>query len=257
MEKDQYGTWAELFRIHARSHRVLHHIVPSAGTTPPASTDNEYEQWTTLDATVLQWIYSTISTDLLTTILEPNSTAIEAWNRLEAIFQDNQNARAVTLEQEFSNTRMEDFPNVSAYCQRLKMLSDQLRNVGSPVNNHRLVLQLISGLPEAYCSVATLIRQSNPLLAFYQARSMLTLEEAGMAKMANTGSHVAMHTSQPKPAEDTSQRGNRRPDNRSRSRGNQGRRGGRGNRSAPQSGASNAPSPWSAPPWQQQQQYPA
>ena len=195
MEKDQYGTWAELFRIHARSHRVLHHIVPSAGTTPPASTDNEYEQWTTLDATVLQWIYSTISTDLLTTILEPNSTAIEAWNRLEAIFQDNQNARAVTLEQEFSNTRMEDFPNVSAYCQRLKMLSNQLRNVGSPVNNHRLVLQLISGLPEAYRSVATLIRQSNPLLAFYQARSMLTLEEAGMAKMANTGSHAAMHTS--------------------------------------------------------------
>ncbi|XP_039682899.1 uncharacterized protein [Medicago truncatula] len=233
MEKDQYGTWAELFRIHARSHRVLHHIVPSTGTTPPAPTDNEYEQWTTLDATVLQW------------------------NRLEDIFQDNQNALAVTLEQEFSSTRMEDFPNVSAYCQRLKMLSDQLRNVGSPVNNHRLVLQLISGLPEAYRSVATLIRQSNPLPAFYQARSMLTLEEAGMVKMANTGSHAAMHTSQPKPAEDTSQRGNRRPSNRSRSRGNQGRGGGRGNRSSPQSGASNAPSPWSAPPWQQQQQYPS
>ena len=116
MEKDQYGTWAELFRIHARSHRVLHHIVPSTEKAPPAPTDAEHEQWTTLDATVLQWIYSTISTDLLTTILEPNSTAVEAWNRLEDIFQDNQNARAVTLEQEFSNTRMKDLPDVSAYC---------------------------------------------------------------------------------------------------------------------------------------------
>ncbi|XP_050894497.1 uncharacterized protein LOC127101193 [Lathyrus oleraceus] len=101
---------------------------------------------------------------------------MEEWNRLEDIFQDNQNARPVTLEQEFSNTSMEDFPNVSAYCQCLKMLYDQLRNVGSPVNNHRLVLQLISGLPEAYRSVATLIRQSNPLPEFYQARSMLTLK---------------------------------------------------------------------------------
>ncbi|XP_050910029.1 uncharacterized protein LOC127123895 [Lathyrus oleraceus] len=171
---------------------------------------------------------------------------MEARNRLEDIFQDNQNARAVTLEQEFSNTRMEVFPNVSAYCQRLKMLFDQLRNVSSLVNNHRLVLQLISGLPEAYRSVATLIRQSNPLPTFYQARSMLTLEETGIAKMANTGSHAAMHTTQPKPTEDTSQNGNRRPDNRSRSHGNQGnrhpdnrsrshgnqgRRGGRGNRS--------------------------
>jgi len=141
---------------------------------------------------------------------------------LEDIFQDNQNARAVTLEQEFSNTRMEDFPNVSAYCQRLKMLSDQLRNVGSLVNNHRLVLQLISGLPEAYRSVATLIRQSNPLPAFYQACWVLTLEEAGMTKMANTRSHDAMRTTQPRPTEETSQRGNRCPNNRSRSRGTQG-----------------------------------
>ncbi|XP_050909955.1 uncharacterized protein LOC127123823 [Lathyrus oleraceus] len=116
---------------------------------------------------------------------------------------------------------MKDFPNVSAYCQCLKMLSNQLRNSGSPVNNHRLVLQLISGLPEAYPSVATLIRQSNPLPTFYQARSMLTLEEVGMAKMANTSSHVSMHTTQPKPTKDTSLRGNLPLDNRSGSRDNQ------------------------------------
>ena len=119
---------------------------------------------------------------------------------------------------------MEDFANVSAYCQRLKMLSDQLRNVGSPVNNHRLVLQLISGLSEAYRSVATLIRHSNPLPAFYQARSMLTLEEAGMTKMTSTGSHTVLHTTQQQPSPDTSQQNTRRSGNRSRPRGSQGRR---------------------------------
>jgi len=68
---------------------------------------------------------------------------------LAGIFQENQNIRVVTLEQELSNTRMEDFPNISAYCQRLKMLYGQLVNVDSLVNNNRLVLQLISSLPEA------------------------------------------------------------------------------------------------------------
>lgn len=131
---------------------------------------------------------------------------------------------------------------------RLKMLSNQLRNVGSCVNNHSLVLQLISGLPEAWRSDAILIRQSNPLLAFYQAHSMLTLEEVGMAKMTSTSSYSAMHTTQLWPSEDTSQRGNC-----ARSCGNQGRGGGRGDRHGPHLGAHNDPPPWFSPPWQQQQ----
>ncbi|XP_060181999.1 uncharacterized protein LOC132611610 [Lycium barbarum] len=120
MENSQYGTWAELFKIHARSHKVLHHIIP-----PPTGkekltpkTDEEVELWTTIDATVLQWIYSTISNDLLNTIIKPDATAMDAWVRLRDIFQDHQNSRAVTLEQEFTTTRMEDFPNAFAYCQR-------------------------------------------------------------------------------------------------------------------------------------------
>ncbi|KAI3751228.1 hypothetical protein L2E82_22276 [Cichorium intybus] len=126
--------------------------------------------------------YATISHDLLHTILEPDSTAIEAWNRLRDIFQDNKHSRAVTLEQEFSHTHMEDFSSASAYCQRLKVLADQLKNVGAPVSNDRLVLQMVAGLTEAYSNVGTLLRQTNPLPQFYQARSMLCLEEAGLKK---------------------------------------------------------------------------
>ncbi|XP_057428228.1 uncharacterized protein LOC130721450 [Lotus japonicus] len=260
METDQYGTWAELFRIHAESHKVLHHIEPPTGKAPsPPATDDEKDLWNTLDKKVLQWIYSTISYDLLTTILVPGSTAMGAWNDLRDIFQDNQNARAVTLEQEFSTTRMDSFPNVSAYCQRLKTLSNQLKNVGSPVNNHRLVLQLISGLSDAYRGVATLIRQSNPLPTFNQARSMLTLEESGMAKMVNHTSHAAMHTSQPSHSDDSSQQNNRRSNNRSRFSGGQGRSGGRGNRGGSRPtgspSAPNAPPPWASS-WQPQP-YPA
>ena len=106
----------------------------------------------TLDATVLQWIYATISHDLLHTILEPDTTTMEAWNSLRDIFQDNKHSRMVTLEDEFSNTKMENFPNASAYRHRLKSLADQLKNVGAPVSESRLVIQLVSGFTSAYLS---------------------------------------------------------------------------------------------------------
>ncbi|KAJ8546503.1 hypothetical protein K7X08_032380 [Anisodus acutangulus] len=97
---------------------------------------------------------------------------------------------------EFSQVSREDFPNVSAYCKRLKELADQLCNVGAPVTNNRLVLQMVDGLSEAYNGVGTLLRQSNLLPPFYQVRSMLTLEEVGLAKKAATGaSSVEMMTS--------------------------------------------------------------
>ncbi|GAU28442.1 hypothetical protein TSUD_54930 [Trifolium subterraneum] len=95
---------------------------------------------------------------------------------------------------DFSSTRMEDFSNVSAYCERLKQLSDQLKNVGAPVTEHRLVLQMVSGLYESYRGVATLIRQKDTLHNFLQARSMLILEESGLAKMHSTNSPSALHT---------------------------------------------------------------
>jgi len=95
---------------------------------------------------------------------------------------------------------MEDFLDVSAYCQRLKMFSDQLRNVGSPVNNHRLFLQ------------PSCIPSSSFHAHFGRSR---------LAKMASTCSYVAMHTTQPRPSEDTSQCGNHHPGNCSCSRGNQ------------------------------------
>ncbi|KAK4713120.1 hypothetical protein R3W88_019027 [Solanum pinnatisectum] len=193
MENVQYSTWAELFKIHARSHRIIDHIIPLAvGTKKRTQQEEDKELWSTLDSTVLQWLYATSSHDLLHTILEPDTTVMEAWNRLRDIFQDNKHSRAVTLEYDFTHVDMADFSNVSAYCQHLKSLADQLKNVGSPVANDRLVLQLVSGLTEPYQGVAILIRQRDPLPQFYQARSMLTLEEAGRAKKAAQISSAAL-----------------------------------------------------------------
>ena len=126
----------ELFHIHACAYNVLDHII--ANTTQPSSVDKP--TWERLDAVVKQWIYDTISKDLLQTIMKPGATAKELWAHLEEIFQDNKHTRAVYLEEQFNTTRLENFSNMSDYCKKLKQLSDQLANVGSPVKESKIVL---------------------------------------------------------------------------------------------------------------------
>ncbi|XP_034915630.1 uncharacterized protein [Populus alba] len=187
IEKGQYITWFELFKIHARAYQVMDHIIPASSeknTQIPSIQDTDPDLWSRVDAIVLQWIYSTISEDLLNTILERDSMAEIAWNRLKDIFSDNKNSRALYLEQEFSKVQMENFTDASSYCQHLKSLSDQLANVGAPVSNERLVLQLLSGLTDAYSNIGSQIRHGDSLPLFYKARSMLVLEETTRMKKA-------------------------------------------------------------------------
>ncbi|KAL9228101.1 hypothetical protein vseg_003715 [Gypsophila vaccaria] len=195
IENVHYASWAELFLNAARAFDVLAHIAPAKDAVLKKDAN-----WDRLDAIVKQWIYSTISIDLLHTILEPGATAQQAWDRLKDIFNDNQNSRAVTLEQQFSSIHMDNYPNVSTYCQALKMIADQLANVGSEVPETRLVLQLMTHLSEGYDGVATIIQQSDHLPSFYKARSMLTMEEARKAKtaIASDSALIASSVSKPK-----------------------------------------------------------
>ncbi|CAH9079407.1 unnamed protein product [Cuscuta epithymum] len=194
---------------------------------------------------VLQWIYGTISHDLLHTILEPDSTAKAAWDRLADLFLDNKNTRALHLETEFSNTRLESFPNIASYCNALKTLATKLSNVDSPVNNQRLVLRIVNGLPPAYDSVASLIQQTVPLPPYSQARSMLLLEETRKAQQNNSSPTALVHTGAPVVVPQPNVQPGR-PQNHGRGRGSS--RGGR-NRPSGSPATPQTANPWQMPPW--------
>ncbi|XP_050874840.1 uncharacterized protein LOC127078424 [Lathyrus oleraceus] len=169
-----YLSWSSLFKVQARVHNVLDHIIPSSDAQAiQTSADlkaNDFELWNRLDAVVLQWMYATVSQDTLQSILVVDDTAEECWKRITAMFHDNKHSRVVQLENQFSNTNLEDFPSTKVYCNRLKTLSDQLANVDSPITNTRLVLKMIFGLTDAYVGFVTYIQQHNPLPTFATIR---------------------------------------------------------------------------------------
>lgn len=104
--------------------------------------------------------------------MKPGATALELWNHLEEIFPENKATGAVYLEEQFNTTRSDSFSNLTDYSSRLKNLADQLANVGNPISETKMVLQLIAGLTKGdYDIIATLIQQTEPLPSFNKAWS--------------------------------------------------------------------------------------
>ncbi|KAM0071092.1 putative RNA-directed DNA polymerase [Helianthus debilis subsp. tardiflorus] len=170
--KVTYSAWVKLFKLHARGYRVLDHI---DGTAAPAKEAPTYESWAEIDAIVLQWIYGTLSDDLLVRVLDADSTARLAWEKIQNIFISNKSSRAATLEHDFTNTTLSSCLSLDEYCQKLKDLAEQLGDVDHPVTESRLVLQLVRGLPPEFDTVASFINQSST--TWDNARSMLQLEQ--------------------------------------------------------------------------------
>ncbi|KAM0022400.1 putative RNA-directed DNA polymerase [Helianthus debilis subsp. tardiflorus] len=234
-EASDYNLWSELFRIHCTAFLVSDHLAPrppppavstsaDKATTPTPAPDS----WERLDAIVLQWIYGTITPSLLKTVIIKRTTAYDAWKALESLFQDNKATRALYLKQKFSNVRLENFSSMTAYCQELKVLSDQLAGVDAPVDEQDLVLQTLAGLTDQYETVGTILQNTKPLPNFFEVRSQLCMSETTKASQAThsanaaaTALHVqAQHTSTAsQPPSNSSDSSRFRDQNRSRGQG--------------------------------------
>ncbi|KAL9248395.1 hypothetical protein vseg_021720 [Gypsophila vaccaria] len=191
LDNVQYDIWAELFLNTAKAFEVHHLLVDPADSDPAPSTADK-ALWARLDTIVKQWLYATISDDLLQTVVESGPTVKQTWDRIKALFNDNKNSRAILLEQQFSTTHMDNFPTVSSYFQALKRLADQLKNVGSPVSDDRLVIHMVTNLSPGYDNIVAFIQQCDPLPLFIKAQSMLALEETRQAKAHSPSNAVAM-----------------------------------------------------------------
>ncbi|XP_022001585.1 uncharacterized protein LOC110899029 [Helianthus annuus] len=220
LEKDSthYTTWKTLFKVHCQIYEVLDHLAAkpdaASSSTTTDSADSAKDKgaaaaaetlWKQLDAVVLQWIYATISTALLHSILKPGQTAHEAWLAVESEFNDNKNTRAIFLGQEFANLCLENFSSMAEYCQHVKHLADQLQSVGSPVDDRMLVIKILTGLTDQYDNISTVLQNRDPLPDFNEVRSRLNMEEQKKKRQVTRGAQsaataLAATTSNPPPS---------------------------------------------------------
>ncbi|KAJ0921561.1 hypothetical protein HanPSC8_Chr05g0192981 [Helianthus annuus] len=193
-KKVTYSQWVKLFQLNARGYKVLDHI---DGTLPPSKDDPNHESWLEIDAIVLQWIYSTVSDDLLARFLDTDCTALEAWNNLKKLFLNNKGLRAAALERTFTNLTLKSMPSLQDYCERLRQLATQLADVDQPVSESRLIIQLVTGLTPEYDVVAAQLHKDLP--PWEDAVNLLDAEERRQQARQTPVIAAAVQDSNPTP----------------------------------------------------------
>nr|XP_020180941.1 uncharacterized protein LOC109766568 [Aegilops tauschii subsp. strangulata] len=125
-----------------------------------------------------------------------DQTAQEAWTLITNLFLDNQMTHAVYLEAEFRGLVQGDL-SVTAYCHRLKALSDALGDVGTPVSDQTLVPNCLHGLNPCFSDITTIVTLQSPLPSFTQTRSLVTLRETQLANSSVVGNQTALYSGGP------------------------------------------------------------
>ena len=96
----------------------------------------------------------------------------------------------VYAKQEFHNLVQGEL-TITAFCSRLKCLADTLRDVGSPVDDRDMMINLIRGLNNdfGHCIAALTFRPEG--LTFASAPSSLLLEERRLQHSARQAQQAA------------------------------------------------------------------
>jgi hypothetical protein len=133
-----YTSWRDLMMIVLERYALLDHVDSDiAPSTDPS--------WHRIDNVVLNWISNSITPELHQVVRECGATVRHLWLAIENQFLGNCEQRTLHLDAAFRNFVQGDL-TVSEYCRKFKNMADALADLGSPVDDRILVLNILRGL---------------------------------------------------------------------------------------------------------------
>jgi hypothetical protein len=122
---------------------------------------------------------------------DDDQTACAVYIVISNLFNDNKEARAIHLSNEFHTPAQGD-SSITDYCQRIKTLADSLRDVDRAILETQLILNLISDLNPMFSITADHITHTTPFHTFSKVHSMLTLKQSMIANESKVASETAL-----------------------------------------------------------------
>jgi hypothetical protein len=120
------------------------------------------------------------------------------WLGLEEQFLNNRESCAMLLDVEF-RTLSQGALSIDDYCHKMKGMADALADLGAPVQDHTLVLNVLRGLNERFQVVSQLIPRQWPFPSFNDVCADLRLAELNMAPSSTPPPSALVATSTTKP----------------------------------------------------------
>jgi hypothetical protein len=152
-----------------RRYALDDHVLVDASITAQTSL------WLRLDSIVLSWIIGMISLDLHN-LVRNTPDARQTWLALEGQFLGNAEARALRLDVSFWTFVQGDL-TVGEFCRKMKTMEDSLSDLGWPMEDRILVLNVLRWLSDRYGHLRTWITRQRPFPTFLQVHDDLVMEE--------------------------------------------------------------------------------
>ena len=90
-------------------------------------------------------------------MLSKATTAAEAWQKLEAVYQAKSTARQLHLKRELNSLRKEPHEPLVQYVNRATDMRDQLLAAGHTVEDQELIMCILAGLPREFDTVVAVL----------------------------------------------------------------------------------------------------
>jgi hypothetical protein len=152
-----YVSWRDLMEQALQRSVLIKHATDDAPSNDPG--------WIRMDNVVLNWISNSISADLHQVVRERGCTARHLWLAIENQFLGNHEQRTLHLDAAFRTFVQGDL-SINEYCRKFKAMADDLADLGTPVEDWILVLNILQGLNQRFEHVGSIILRYSPFPNF-------------------------------------------------------------------------------------------
>jgi hypothetical protein len=132
-------------------------------------------------------------------VRERGCTTRHLWLAIENQFLDNREQRTLHLDVVF-HTFVQGDLSVNEYYRKFKAKADGLADLGAPIEDLILVLNILRGLNQRFEHVGSIIRRYSPFLNFLKVRDDLLLEKIHIDSTGPSAAPTTLYTNAASPA---------------------------------------------------------